>query len=225
MLQCAVTGAPGKSGQISLTLSQSVTTRSKRIRAKRSRCLVVRPEMSIPRSAITRMALRCSGFGWLPALRASTAPSERLASSASAICERAEFPVHRNRTRCLRRVAARGSCTRKRGELERRMQRRPGRDEELAAAGQVQPIIRVAPISRTPPRPTPAPLTAALRGDTRRGSGLSPPAERARRPAGRSAPTGRQVASAGGPRPVAGTRGAFRREQQRPRCPRYIKLV
>ena len=32
MLQCAVNGAPEKSGQISFTLSHSVTTRSKRVR-------------------------------------------------------------------------------------------------------------------------------------------------------------------------------------------------
>ena len=58
--------------------------------------------MSMPRSAITRTAFGCSGFGWLPALRATIVPSERRSSSASAIWERAEFPVQRNSTRGLR---------------------------------------------------------------------------------------------------------------------------
>lgn len=69
MLQCAVVGWPGNSGQISRTLSHSVMRWSKRVRAKWFRCLVGLPEMSIPRSAITRTALGCNGLGWLPALR------------------------------------------------------------------------------------------------------------------------------------------------------------
>jgi hypothetical protein len=46
---------------------------------------VGRPEMSIPRSAMTRTAFGCSGLGWLPALRASTVPADRCSTSASAI--------------------------------------------------------------------------------------------------------------------------------------------
>src|SRR5207244_8206638 len=45
-------------------------TRSNRVCLNRSMCLVVRVEISIPLSAITRTALGCNGFGWLPALRA-----------------------------------------------------------------------------------------------------------------------------------------------------------
>ena len=41
------------------------------------------------------------GFGWLPALRAPMVCSERWSSTASAICDRAELPVHRNNTRGL----------------------------------------------------------------------------------------------------------------------------
>ena len=45
------------------------------------------------------MAFGCSGFGWLPALTASIAPADMRSSSASAICDRALFPVHKNNTR------------------------------------------------------------------------------------------------------------------------------
>ena len=85
MLQCAAIGAPGNSGQISRTLSQSVMTRSNRVRVKRLSDFVGRPEMSMPRSAITRTAFGCSGLGRLPALRASTVPADRCSTRASAI--------------------------------------------------------------------------------------------------------------------------------------------
>src|SRR6266516_121081 len=55
--------------------------------------------MSRPRSRITRSALGCMLFGLLPALNASTVPSESCWSSASAICERALLPVQRKSTR------------------------------------------------------------------------------------------------------------------------------
>ena len=48
---------------------------------------------------ITRTALGCNGLGWLPALAARTAPSDSCSANASAICERALLPVHRNSTR------------------------------------------------------------------------------------------------------------------------------
>ena len=41
----------------------------------------------------------CRGFGWLPALAASIAPADMRSSSASAIWDRALFPVHKNNTR------------------------------------------------------------------------------------------------------------------------------
>jgi len=76
MLQCDAIGAPGNSGQTSRTLSHSVMTRSNRLRAKRVSDFVELPEMSTPRSAMTRTAFGCSGLGWLPALRASTVPAD-----------------------------------------------------------------------------------------------------------------------------------------------------
>ena len=61
----------------STTKGSWVITRSKRLRAKRVTDFVGRPEISTPRSAMTRTAFGCSGLGWLPALRASTVPTDR----------------------------------------------------------------------------------------------------------------------------------------------------
>ena len=69
-------GATGTPGQTSRTRSHSVITRSKRCATNSSRCLVRFALMSIPRFLMTRTALGCSGFGWLPADAASTAPSD-----------------------------------------------------------------------------------------------------------------------------------------------------
>ena len=127
MLQCAAIGAPGNSGQTSRTLSHSVMTRSKRLRAKRVSGFVGRPAMSMPRSAMTRTAFGCSGLGWLPALRASTVPADRCSTSASAIWERALLPVHRNssRGRARRGATSAGGVGREREPgMERRARRR-----------------------------------------------------------------------------------------------------
>ena len=62
-LQWAVVGWPGNSGHTSLTLSHSVMTRSNRSLANRSRCFERWPEISRPRSDITRTAFACSGLG------------------------------------------------------------------------------------------------------------------------------------------------------------------
>ena len=102
MLQCTRRGWDGNSGQTSRTRSHSVITTSKRCATNSSRCLVRFPLMSIPRLFITRTALACNGFGLLPALSARIAPADMCSRSASAICERALFPVHRNKTRCRR---------------------------------------------------------------------------------------------------------------------------
>ena len=132
MLQCAAIGAPGNSGQTSRTLSQSVMTRSNRLRAKRVSDFVGRPAMSTPRSAITRTAFGCSGLGWLPALRASTVPADRCSTRASAIWERALLPVHRNssrgraRRRRRRRAAASARGTARDGASDRRRRGGPG---------------------------------------------------------------------------------------------------
>ena len=57
----------------------------------------------------TRTAFGCTGLGWLPALTASTCPSESTSRRASAICERVPLPVQRNSTCGRRRVARRCS--------------------------------------------------------------------------------------------------------------------
>src|SRR5690606_16658001 len=56
--------------------------------------------MSMPCSSrSTRTASGWSGLGWLPALRAATAPPDRATVRAAAMGERALLPVQRNRTR------------------------------------------------------------------------------------------------------------------------------
>src|SRR5689334_22107688 len=106
MLQWAAIGEPGNSGQISRTLSHKVMTRSNVLLMKRLSDFVGRLEMSIPRSAMTRTAFGCSGLGWLPALRALTAPADRCSTRASAIWDRALLPVQRNSSRGLGRLVA-----------------------------------------------------------------------------------------------------------------------
>ena len=103
MLQCTRSGCAGNSGHISRTRSHSVITKSNRCDRNSPRCLVRYALMSMPCFLMTRTALGCSGLGWLPALAASTVPADSRSSSASAICERALFPVHRNKTRGRRR--------------------------------------------------------------------------------------------------------------------------
>ena len=96
---------------------------------------------------MTRTAFGCSGFGWLPALRASTVPADRCSTRASAICERALLPVHRNSSRALARLGATSAGWRRR-EREPGMQRAPGVAEEVPAAKQIGPVVDVATVSR-----------------------------------------------------------------------------
>ena len=144
MLQWAAIGGPGNSGQTSRTLSQSVITRSNRWRVKRLSGFVGRPAMSMPRSAITRTAFGCRAFGWLPALRASTTPPERCSTSASAICERALLPVHRN-SRRERRRRGRASAPAGAGDSPG-CNERGGGPEQVPAAEQVSAVVDVAAV-------------------------------------------------------------------------------
>ena len=97
-LQCTNSGRDGNSGQTSRTRSHTVITVSNRWETNSSRCLVRFALMSIPRLWRTPTALGCSGFGSLPALAASIVPADMRSSSASAIWDRALFPVHKNNT-------------------------------------------------------------------------------------------------------------------------------
>jgi hypothetical protein len=99
MLQWMASGSPGNSGQTSRTRSHSVITKSNRRRVNSLRCLDRLALISMPRWRMTRTAFGWTGFGWLPALMTSTVPFESEWSSASAICDRAPFPVQRKRTR------------------------------------------------------------------------------------------------------------------------------
>ena len=101
--------------------------------------------MSMPRSRITRTALGCSGLGWLPALAALTAPPDSCSASASAICERALLPVHRNSTRA-RCGAALALGAWARGRRQARVQRHAGARQQLAAARQIEDVVGVAAV-------------------------------------------------------------------------------
>ena len=105
------------------------------------------PLMSIPRLRMTRTALGCSDLGWLPALAALTVPADKCSMRASAIWERALFPVHRNNTRGVDTRAAIVLGGR-RGQPKPRMQRGAGRGQQIAEARDVDCVIRVATIRR-----------------------------------------------------------------------------
>ena len=150
MLQWIVAGSPGNSGQTSRTLSHSVTTESKWLRAYRRRCLVVLAAMSMPRSAITRTALGCSAFGWLPALRAWIADAERCSSNASAICDRALLPVHRNRPAAPVRDG-RGGVTTLGASRSAGCSAAAAVAEEGAAAVEVHAVVGVAAVEGASP--------------------------------------------------------------------------
>ena len=104
------------------------------------------PEMSMPRSAITRTALGCSGLGGCPPA-AATAPPEQLLGRRLGDLERALLPVHRNSTR--------GAAPRRRGVGRRglggRMQRGVGARQQLAAACEIEDVVAVAAVGGAAP--------------------------------------------------------------------------
>src|SRR6185312_2725434 len=103
MPQWAVMGLPGQTGQASpAALSQTVKMKSKSGApglANSSHDLDRNSDTAKPRP---RNSLRVLGFtsplGWLPALQARNPGPPTLFKIASAIMDRAELPVHRNRT-------------------------------------------------------------------------------------------------------------------------------
>ena len=104
------------------------------------------PLMSMPRVRSTRTALGWSGFGSLPALRASIAPADMCSINASAIWDRALFPVHRNNTRCegaiLARLAGQGWCY----AMKRRMESTARCLQRPSAGTQVNRVVAVATV-------------------------------------------------------------------------------
>ena len=79
----------------------------------------------------------------------------QLLGSASAICERALLPVHRNSTASLAAAAlAAGPPARRR---EPRVQRRAGAREQLAAAHEIEHVVGVAAVGEAAPRDTSPP--------------------------------------------------------------------
>ena len=206
-------GAPGNSGQTSRTRSQRVITWSKRwpanssgawSGARRCRC-----------RARASPARRWDAAAWdgCPRWRALTAPPDSCSSSASAICERALLPVHRNSTRATRgrvgprrRAAAAAQARVQRGAGARRAARRSARGR---ARSRCRGRRRSCGASR------PGRRRAAGAGGTRPGSGAGPPARTARRRADRCAPARSAAASAADGPPAAGTAAASARRSRR----------
>ena len=152
MLQWRRRRPPGNSGQISRTLSQSVMTRSKRVRAKRSRCLVVSAGDVDAALGHHPHGVRVERLGMAPGAAGVDGAARAIArASASAICDRALLPVHRNRTRGRRgrgwrRPASVGGASRRPG-----WSAPPGVGEEVAAAEQVGAVVDVAAVGRAAP--------------------------------------------------------------------------
>src|ERR1035441_6847561 len=97
--QCRRLTAAGKTGQVSLALSQTVITKSRSWPANSSTDLERWPEMSRPISAMTAMASGRTWEGLVPAEKTSKRSPASWRSRPSAIWERAELPVQRMRTR------------------------------------------------------------------------------------------------------------------------------
>src|SRR5260221_94438 len=96
-------GCPGHRGQISFAaLSQTVKTKSIRgasAFANSSQLLLRRPSVEARASSICFSASgRTTPDGWLPALYAAKFGRPFRLRMASAMIDRAEFPVHRNKT-------------------------------------------------------------------------------------------------------------------------------
>src|SRR5688500_17043827 len=103
MPQGAVTGLPGQMGQGSPAAASQTVKRNSRSAApgaaNSSQLLDRSPSVGKPRSRRISIAMGwTSPLGKLPAENARKRPSPSRLSSASARIERAELPVHRNRT-------------------------------------------------------------------------------------------------------------------------------
>ena len=141
-----VSGCAGNSGQTSRTRSHSVITWSKRCRRTRRDASCGSPRCRVPRSRITRTALGCSGFGWLPALAARDRPAGQLLAAA---------PRPSASARCCRctgtaRVALRGFA----GSPGARpgCSAAPAPASSSATALELEHVVGVAPVGGAPPR-------------------------------------------------------------------------
>ena len=206
MLQCTSSGCDGNVGHTSRTRSHSVITSSKRSETNSSRCLVRFALMSMPRVRSTRTAFGCSGFGSLPALRASIAPRRHLLDQ---------------RLGDLRPCAVAGAqeqhpsaTTRTRRFVDRRARRRRGRAPDGAhrpRSGAPRGRRRGRSCSSCrdgPPSsggPTPGRRRGAVAGGTTPGSAVRRPAPSAPTRPDHCAPAPAATANAPGATPVART--------------------
>ena len=162
--------------------------------------------MSMPRVRSTRTAFGCSGLGSLPALRASIAPADICSMSASAICDRALLPVHRNNTRRRRpERSPRGSNGRHAATRNAGCSAPPAASNAWRQATRSIGVVAVATVRRASARPTPGRRRAAVAGDTTPGSAVRRPAPSAPTRTDHCAPAPAANASAPDSTPTART--------------------
>ena len=173
MLQCTRSGCDGNSGHTSRTRSHSVITKSKRCADELVEVLgSVGADVDAALAHHPHRVADAAASGGSRRLRASIVPSDICSSSASAICERALFPVHRNKTR--RPGAAR---RRRSGVGAGGSSRSPGCSAPPAACRrlaqrEIDRVVAVAPIGRAPTRgDQPAARPPSQVGARTRGSG------------------------------------------------------
>src|SRR5579862_8955456 len=92
---------PGNTGQLSLALSHTVSTKSKSCLANSSTLLERWPDISIPISCMTAIASGRTWLGLVPALNTSKRFPASCRKRPSAIWLRAELPVQRIKIRFL----------------------------------------------------------------------------------------------------------------------------
>ena len=206
MLQWTASGCAGNSGQTSRTRSQRVITWSKCCRRTRRGASVRAGQMSMPRS-LASPGPRWGAAAWGGCRRCGRRPCRPTGprASASAICDRALLPVHRNSTRAGRLTSV-GVGGGRRLEPQARVQGADRwRDSSRAEPGEVDAVVGVAAVGRAPPRRHQPGVAQLAAGGTRRGSAARPRGRSAPAPSGRCGPAPPAAASGAGVRRAAGT--------------------
>ena len=222
MLQCTSSGCDGNSGHTSRTRSHSVITMSKRCATNSSRCLVRFALMSMPRVAsCTRTAFGMQRLrDGCPRSRPRPFRPTSRSSSASAICERALFPVHRNSTRPAPDRRAWSAIGGAGASRNAGMQRAARGLQLVPARGEIDRVVAVAADRPSCDAPTRVRRRAADAGGTTPGSAARRRARSARARRDRCARARAAAATATDARPAARTPGDQPRDGAEPRSSR-----